>query len=249
VNLLEVSDLAVRYGSVQAVSAVNFSVPEGSVLTILGANGAGKTTTIRAIAGAVRHSGSVRFDGKPLPRSASRVRAAGIAHVPEGRHVFPGLTVGENLRLGGYGTRGDRSQEIYELFPRLLERRNQRARTLSGGEQQMLAIGRALMSSPRMLLLDEPTLGLAPVICDEIFERIMQIREHGSTLILVEQKTVRALELADHVVVLQSGKVAASGPPSDFADGSILTAAYLGESDTAVTAPGNAHHGTTDQET
>lgn len=230
-NLLEVKGLTVSYGSVAAVRDVGFSICEGSVLSILGANGAGKTSTIKAIAGAVRASGSMTFAGRTLPKSASRVHRAGIAHVPEGRHVFGDLTVAENLRLGGFGARGDRSDEIYQLFPRLLERRQQRARTLSGGEQQMLAIGRALMSGPRLLLLDEPTLGLAPILCDEIFDRIRAIRELGSTLILVEQKTTRALELADHVIVLRGGRVVTSGPPGLFADEAVLAAAYLGDPD------------------
>lgn len=233
-SFLEVNDLHVAYGSVQAVRSVSFSIKQGSVLTVLGANGAGKTSTLRAVAGAVRRSGSMTFDGKPLARNAARVRSAGIAHVPEGRHVFNALTVVENLRLGGFGVRGNRSDEVYELFPRLRERRHQRAGTLSGGEQQMLAIGRALMSGPKMLLLDEPTLGLAPILCDEIFDKIRTIRDLGSTLLLVEQKTSRALELADHVLIMRGGRIVASGPPEDFADEAVIAAAYMGDSAQAI---------------
>jgi branched-chain amino acid transport system ATP-binding protein len=240
-TLLDVESLEVRYGSVRAVRSVSFSVAAGSVLSILGANGAGKTSTIRAIAGTARHTGAVQFDGRALPTRPSQVRTAGIAHVPEGRHVFGDLTVAENLRLGGFGQREDRSTEVFDLLPRLAERRQQTARTLSGGEQQMLAIGRALMSGPRLLLLDEPTLGLAPVLCDEIFDKIAAIRALGSTLVLVEQKTTKALELADQVIVLRGGRVVASGAPEDFADEAVLAAAYLGDRTPPATPPTTDH--------
>ncbi|MFP3907427.1 MAG: ABC transporter ATP-binding protein, partial [Acidimicrobiales bacterium] len=163
--LLEVRGLDVRYGQVQAVRGIDFSVDEGTVLAVLGANGAGKTSTVRAIAGALRRRGEVTFAGNPAPLRAWQCRRAGMAHVPEGRHVFANLTVAENLRLGGFGLRARDLSPIFDLLPRLAERRRQVAGTLSGGEQQMLAIGRALVAEPRLLLLDEPTLGLAPSLC------------------------------------------------------------------------------------
>ncbi|GLW99333.1 ABC transporter ATP-binding protein [Microtetraspora sp. NBRC 16547] len=228
-TLLEVRGLSVHYGAVQAVHEVDFTVEEGAVVSLLGANGAGKTSTIKAICGAAPYRGSIRFRGRSLPQNAARVRAAGVGHVPEGRHVFGGLTVADNLRLGGWGKRRDRSSEIYQLFPRLAERRRQLAGTLSGGEQQMLAIGRALMGEPDLLLLDEPTLGLAPVLCDEIFDRIRDVSAMGSTLVLVQQHTSRALALADYVLVMRGGRVIARGIPDDFADEEALSAAYLGD--------------------
>lgn len=225
-KMLEIEGLEVRYGQVLAVRGIDLYAEQGEVLTILAANGAGKTSTVRAIAGAVPYRGSIRVGGEPLPHKPWKIRQGGIAHAPEGRHVFGRLTVLENLRLGAFGRRFS-PDEAFELFPRLHERRNQHAGTLSGGEQQMLVIGRALMSSPRLLLLDEPTLGLAPTVCDDIFERIGQIAAQGVTILLVEQKTASALELSDHVIVMRRGQIIARGEPGDFADPGSLAAAYL----------------------
>jgi branched-chain amino acid transport system ATP-binding protein len=232
--LLEIAGVDVHYGKVAALRNVSMNVPVGGVVTIIGANGAGKSTTLRAISGLTPiSSGEIRFDGHRIDRLATeKIVGLGIAHVPEGRRVFPDLTVEENLRTGAY-LRRDRTVErdlegVYGRFPRLKERRRQWAKTLSGGEQQMAAIGRALMSGPRMLLLDEPSMGLAPVMVQEITRIIKDIVESGVPVVLVEQNAELALRLAQYGYVLETGTVAVEGPARDLHENDHVRRAYLG---------------------
>ena len=234
--LLEVRDLEVRYGGIRALNGISLSVPAGSIVTLIGANGAGKSTTLRALSGLVPPSaGSIRFDGAEISgMSAHRIVAAGLAHVPEGRLVFPELTVLENLRMGAY-LRNDRKgiagdlEWVGEFFPRLKERRSQLAGTLSGGEQQMLAIGRALMARPRCLMLDEPSLGIAPLLVETIFERLTALnRERGMTMLLVEQNASLALRVSTHAYVLETGLIHLEGPSAEIRNRPEVKAAYLG---------------------
>ena len=233
--LLEVRDAEVNYGKVAAVRGISISVRKGGIATLIGANGAGKTTTLRAISGLEKLSaGEILFDGERIDGLPPDVVVAkGIAHVPEGRRVFPDLTVEENLRTGAYlrkdlETVSSDLTSIFERFPRLFERRRKFARTLSGGEQQMLAIGRALMAQPRLLLMDEPSMGLAPVVVDEIAVIIQQISGTGVSIILVEQNAELALGLADYAYVLETGAVALEGEASALHDDDHVRAAYLG---------------------
>ncbi|WP_405001260.1 ABC transporter ATP-binding protein [Geochorda subterranea] len=233
--LLEVHDLTVRYGNIEALRDVSLRVDEGDVVALIGANGAGKTTTLRAISGLVRpYRGSIRYRGQELTRlSAERVTAMGIAHVPEGRAIFANLSVQENLLLATYARR-DRSrvQEdldlVYSLLPRLAERRRQNAGTLSGGEQQMLAIGRALMSRAQVMLLDEPSMGLAPVLVVEIFRLLQEINRQGTTLLLVEQNARMALQIARRAYVLEAGRIVLAGAAREVASDPAVRDAYLG---------------------
>jgi len=233
--LLEVHSAAVSYGKVAAVKGISISAPDGGIITIIGGNGAGKTTTLRAISGLEPLTdGEILFDGARIDGLApDRIVARGIAHVPEGRRIFPDLTVAENLATGAF-LRRDRSvvasdlDGVYARFPRLLERRGQRAQTLSGGEQQMLAIGRALMAKPRLLLMDEPSMGLAPVIVEEIARIVRAIAAEGVPVVLVEQNAELALELADYAYVLETGSLALEGPAADLRDNEHVRAAYLG---------------------
>lgn len=236
VPLLEVRDLEVRYGGIRALNGISLSVPAGSIVTLIGANGAGKSTTLRALSGLVPPSaGSIRFDGAEISgMPAHRIVAAGLAHVPEGRLVFPELTVLENLRMGAY-LRNDRKgiagdlEWVGEFFPRLKERRSQLAGTLSGGEQQMLAIGRALMARPRCLMLDEPSLGIAPLLVETIFERLTALnRERGMTMLLVEQNASLALRVSTHAYVLETGLIHLEGPSAEIRNRPEVKAAYLG---------------------
>ena len=233
--LLEVKDIHVHYGPVAAVRGISLEVGEADFVTLIGSNGAGKSTTLRTISG-LEHptSGSIIFDGKPIEKlSADRIVRLGIAQVPEGRRVFKDLSVTENLRLGAF-TRDDKAeiekdlQQVFGYFPRLLERQHQTARTMSGGEQQMVAIGRALMSRPRLLLLDEPSLGLAPVIVQEIARILVAINKAGVAIILVEQNAELALELARHGYVLETGSIALEGEASGLMDNDHVRKAYLG---------------------
>ena len=233
--LLEVKDIHVHYGPVAAVRGISLEVGEADFVTLIGSNGAGKSTTLRTISG-LEHptSGSIIFDGKPIEKlSADRIVRLGIAQVPEGRRVFKDLSVTENLRLGAF-TRDDNAeiekdlQQVFGYFPRLLERQHQTARTMSGGEQQMVAIGRALMSRPRLLLLDEPSLGLAPVIVQEIARILVAINKAGVAIILVEQNAELALELARHGYVLETGSIALEGEASGLMDNDHVRKAYLG---------------------
>ena len=219
-SLLEVDDVAVRYGAVQALRGVSLTVEEGEIVTLLGANGAGKTTTLRTVSSLLRPvTGEVRFDGKRVDTlPAHQVVGIGIGHVPEGRRVFPTMTVQENLQMGAYRDRKhvkEDTERMLEMFPVLAERRKQDAGTLSGGEQQMLAIGRALMGRPRLLLLDEPSMGLAPLIVARIFQIIRQINADGTTVLLVEQNAHMALSVADRGYVLETGTLLVSGKPAE----------------------------------
>ena len=233
--LLEVQNLEAFYGRTKALHGGSFSIATGGITTILGAHGAGKTTTLRAISRMVRTSGSLRFDGKPLEGSATEdVVQLGIAHAPEGRGTFVGLTVEENLRLGAWGRR-DRSsldasfEHVFGYFPVLRDRRRQVAGTLSGGEQQMLAVARALMLRPRLLLLDEPSLGLAPMVVREIFRILRTVnKDDGVSILLVEQNAAMALDLADHVFLLETGRVVMEGPSEVLRKDDAIRRAYLG---------------------
>ena len=234
-RLLEVRSLEAFYGATQALFGIDFDLEEGGITALLGANGAGKTTTLRALCQAVKTRGSIRFDGKPIEgRATEDVVRLGVAHVPDGRGTFGALSVEDNLRLGAY-TRRDRAaagadmERTYQRFPRLKERRNQQAGTLSGGEQQMLAISRALMLKPRLLLLDEPSFGLAPLIVAEIFDILGEInREEKVSMLLVEQNASLALELASHAYLLETGRVALSGPSEEIRRDEAVRKAYLG---------------------
>lgn len=233
--MLEVRNLGVRYGAINAITNVSLTIHSGEILTLLGSNGAGKTTTLRAISGLVKpSSGTVTFDGKDITGSRpDQLVVRGLCHCPEGRGIFGQMTVEENLDLGAF-IRRDKAeinkdkQRVYELFPRLKERLGQMAGTLSGGEQQMLAIGRALLGRPRLLLLDEPSLGLAPQLVQTIFSIIREINTRGVTILLVEQNAHMALKVAHRAVVLEVGSVAMSGPAAELAASDEIRRAYLG---------------------
>jgi len=233
--LLKVNEIEAYYGRACALRGISLQVAEGSVVALLGSNGAGKTTTLRVISGLLRPTrGSVEFDGKRIERSrADQLVRAGIAQVPEGRQIFPELTVRENLRLGAYTRRDAKSveqdlQRVFDYFPHLRERLEQQAGTLSGGEQQMLAIGRGLMSKPRLLLLDEPSLGLAPLLVKEIFRIISEIRAAGTTVVLVEQNVHMALNVADYAYLLETGRVVLSDQSAALRQREEVKRAYLG---------------------
>src|SRR5450432_3252144 len=237
-TLLVVDDIEVRYGNIRALKGVSFEVAEGEIVALLGANGAGKTTTQKTISGMLRPSlGSIVYDGQRIDGiPAHDLIRLGICHVPEGRHVFPRMTVAENLEMGAFRFKTvDRHDldHVLDLFPRLRERFKQQAGTLSGGEQQMLAIGRALMGKPRLLLLDEPSMGLAPMIVDQIFRIIRQINETGVTVVLVEQNAAQALHLAARGYVLETGTIVLEGTGRDLLADDRVRAAYLGEELTA----------------
>jgi len=233
--LFEARDLRAGYGEIEALHGIDLDVADGSIVALLGANGSGKSTTLRALTGAVRSSGSVVFDGRAVDRQApENVARLGIAHVAEGRATLGALTVRENLAMGAYtrrnGARVEAAhQRVIAYFPWLRERRNQEAGTLSGGEQQMLAIARALMMEPRLLLLDEPSLGLAPKIVNHIFEVLRTInRDDGVAILLAEQNAAAALALADHTYVLETGRIALSGPSAELAGNERVRVSYLG---------------------
>ncbi|MDR9394874.1 ABC transporter ATP-binding protein [Roseovarius sp. SYSU LYC5161] len=233
--LLEMKDISVNYGKVSAVRNISINVPEGRIVTIIGGNGAGKTTTLRAMSGMVGVAqGEIHFEGQRVDGlSSDKVVARGIAHVPEGRRIFPDMTVEENLRTGAFLRRDHDAvdsdlEDVFDRFPRLKERRRQMAKTMSGGEQQMLAIGRALMSRPKLLLMDEPSMGLAPVIVEEIARIVEEINKQGLSVVLVEQNAELALELADHAYVLETGNMALEGPADELHDNDHVRAAYLG---------------------
>ena len=234
--MLEVKDLEVYYGMIQAIKGISFEVNKGEVIALIGANGAGKTTTLHTITGLLSpKKGSVMFEGKDITKiSAHKIVSMGMAHVPEGRRVFADLSVYENLKLGAY-TRKDKEnlnkdlESIYERFPRLAERKNQSAGTLSGGEQQMLAMGRALMSKPSIILMDEPSMGLSPILVNEIFDIIESISKSGTTVLLVEQNAKKALSIADRAYVLETGKIVTSGKASELLEDDSIKKAYLGE--------------------
>lgn len=233
--MLEVKNLSVNYGVIEAVKDVSFEVNEGEVVTLIGANGAGKTSILRTISGLVRPSaGTISFLGNEIQKvPARKIVADGLSQVPEGRHVFAGLTVMENLEMGAF-LRNNREEnqanlkKIFARFPRLEERKNQDAATLSGGEQQMLAMGRALMSQPKLLLLDEPSMGLAPIFIQEIFDIIQDIQKQGTTVLLIEQNANKALAIADRGYVLETGKVVLSGTGKELLSSEEVKKAYLG---------------------
>jgi branched-chain amino acid transport system ATP-binding protein len=231
-SLLELRGVEARYGEIRALHGVTLSIAEGDFVAILGANGAGKTTTLRAISGTVKCSGEVLYDGQKLHRRTPESMARrGVAHVPEGRGTFTTLSVLDNLRLGAWVQRGTSSRNlanVFEFFPRLYERRDQQAGTLSGGEQQMLALGRAMMAKPRLLLLDEPSLGLAPLVVREIFGALRRMNEAGTTVVVVEQNASLALGAAQHAYVLETGRVVLGGAASDLQANASVRRSYLG---------------------
>ena len=231
--LLEVTDIAVHYGKIAALKNITLAVDEGEIVALIGANGAGKTTTLKTISGLRPLSaGRVVFEGRDISHLPGHKRVvAGIGQAPEGRGVFPGMTVQENLLMGSYTRKGSSAKElaeVYELFPRLAERKSQSGGTMSGGEQQMVAIGRALMAKPRVLLLDEPSMGLAPILVKQIFRIIKEINSRGTTVLLVEQNAQQALQLADRAYVLETGRVVKSADASALLDDPGVRAAYLG---------------------
>lgn len=252
--LLEIRDLKVSYGFITALRGIDIDVEQGQIVALLGSNGAGKTTTLRTISGAIKpQEGTITLDGKPIGgKSTYKVSKAGVMQSPEGRLLFAELTVEENLRVGAYGLKtiketvvGENGEEkvvkitakqqlkqnferVYKLFPVLQERRKQVANTLSGGEQQMVAIGRALMSNPKVLLLDEPSLGLAPLVIEEIFEAFKKIKEEGTTILIVEQNALQTLKIADYAYVLELGVISMQGPASELIHNEKLVEAYLG---------------------
>ena len=234
-SMLKVENLSVHYGMIQAVRDVSFEVNEGEVVSLIGANGAGKTTILRTLSGLVRpSSGRIAFLGQEIQKMpAQKIVASGLSQVPEGRHVFPGLPVLENLEMGAFLKKNREENQanlkkVFSRFPRLEERKNQDAATLSGGEQQMLAMGRALMSTPKLLLLDEPSMGLAPIFIQEIFDIIQDIQKQGTTVLLIEQNANKALAIADRGYVLETGKIVLSGTGKELAASDEVRKAYLG---------------------
>ena len=233
-TILKVDDINVYYGSIHAIKGISFEVEEGEVVTLIGANGAGKSTTLNTISGLLRSkTGSIEFMGQSLAKVPShKIVERGLALVPEGRRIFLQMTVQENLEMGAFTQKGGETQQdlekIYALFPRLKERLKQMAGTLSGGEQQMLAIGRALMADPEILLLDEPSLGLAPLIIQDIFKALQAIRSEGTTILMVEQNALATLKIADYGYVLELGKISMHGPASQLVRDERLIEAYLG---------------------
>ena len=234
--MLEIKDIEVYYGMIQAIKGISFEVNEGEVIALIGANGAGKTTILHTITGLLSpKKGSVLFEGKDITRiPAHKIVSLGMAHVPEGRRVFAELTVYENLKMGAY-TRKDKGKieqtlkMVYERFPRLKERKNQLAGTLSGGEQQMLAMGRALMSLPKIIVMDEPSMGLSPIFVNEIFDIIKSVSAGGTTVLLVEQNAKKALSIADRAYVLETGRIVLEGNAKDLLNDNSIKKAYLGE--------------------
>lgn len=233
--MLKVNNLNVSYGGIHAVKDISFEVPSGKIVTLIGSNGAGKTSTLRAVSGLIKVKGSIKlFDSELVGKQANKIVESGIVMSPEGRRVFADFTVEENLLMGAYirkdqgGIKRD-MEFVYQLFPRLLERQKQKAGNLSGGEQQMLAVGRALLSSPKLLMLDEPSLGLAPLVCEDIFRVVKEINTEGVTVLLVEQNAKRALELSDYAYVLETGSITLEGTGEELMNDPRVQAAYLGE--------------------
>ena len=231
-SLLELRNVGARYGQVKVLHDVSLEVGDGELVAVLGANGAGKTTTLRAVSGTVRRSGDLLFEGRKLPRSPEATARAGIAHVPEGRGTFNELSVWENLRLGAYARRGNVKEEaerVFDFFPRLDDRRNQQAGTLSGGEQQMLALGRAIVARPKLLLLDEPSLGLAPLIVKSIFDVLERMKQkEGMSILVVEQNANLALAHAARAYVLEVGRVVVTGASDELRANESVRKSYLG---------------------
>lgn len=235
-RLLEVNDLEVYYGVINALKGISFHVDRGEIVSLIGANGAGKTTTLHTITGLIRQrSGSVIYKGVDLKHTpAHKIVSMGMVHVPEGRRVFQGLTVYENLMMGAYSQKdkaqiAENMEYVFKQFPRLAERRKQLAGTLSGGEQQMLAMGRALLANPELIVLDEPSMGLSPLLVSEIFDIIKTFREAGKTVLLVEQNAKKAMSISDRVYVLETGSIVKEGAASDLINDESIKKAYLGE--------------------
>ena len=232
--MLEVKNLCVNYGAVQALNGISLTVNDGEIVSLIGANGAGKTTTLRTITGLEKAaSGSIVFDGHDLIKTTpSKIITLKLAHVPEGRHIFPQMTVAENLEMGAYADKTAMAKtmaEVYTRFPRLSERRRQLAGTLSGGEQQMLAVGRALMARPKMILMDEPSMGLSPLLVQEIFDIIQEVNKAGITVLLVEQNAKMALSISNRAYVLETGTIRISGDAASLLDDPRVKKAYLGQ--------------------
>lgn len=235
-SLLEVNNLVVSYGMIRALKGISFKVEKGEIVSLIGANGAGKTTTLHTVTGLIRaKEGSIVFKGEDITKvPAHKIVTKGLVHVPEGRRIFQNLTVAENLMMGSY-TRKDKAdiakdlKHVYELFPRLEERKTQMAGTLSGGEQQMLAMGRALLSGGEMIVMDEPSMGLSPLLVSEVFDIIKSIRDAGKTVLLVEQNAKKAMSISDRVYVLETGNVSMEGKASDLINDENIKKAYLGE--------------------
>lgn len=233
--MLKIENLIVNYGGIEAVKGISLEVPDGSIITLVGANGAGKSTTLRSIVGLVKaRSGSITLDGEELlGQDTTEIVSKGITLVPEGRHVFPDMTVLENLKIGAYLRKdklSDDIERVYNLFPRLKERSWQAAGTLSGGEQQMLAVGRALMSKPKIIMMDEPSLGLAPIIVQGIFDIIQQINKEGTTVLLIEQNANMALKVADYGYVMETGRISLTGTGAELLANEQVKELYLGKS-------------------
>ena len=235
--MLKIENLHIKYGAIHAVKGIDIEVNEGEIVTLIGANGAGKTSILKALSGLVKPSeGTITYDGKVLnKKSAQDIMKAGISHVPEGRRIFADMTVLENLELGAYQRKDKEGikkdlEAIYERFPILKDRSKQAAGTLSGGEQQMLAIGRAIMGHPRLLMLDEPSMGLAPLVIDELFEKIVEINKSGTPVLLVEQNAKLALKVSDRAYILERGNISLSGKSKDLINDKRVTEAYLGKS-------------------
>ena len=234
--MLEVKNLSVSYGAIEAVKDISFTVNDGEIVSLIGANGAGKTTTLHTITGLVpAKSGSVTYNGVDLLKTHNnKIVTLGMAHIPEGRHVFTRMSVEENLEMGAFSLKDQSDLKkdldmVYGLFPRLKERRNQKAGTLSGGEQQMLAMGRGIMSAPDLIMLDEPSLGLAPLLVNTIFDTIREIKAMGKTILLVEQNALKALSVADNAYVLEQGRITKSGPGKELLKDPAIAEAYLGK--------------------
>ncbi len=233
-TVLTVKDINVYYGAIHAIKGISFDVNRGEIVTLIGANGAGKSTTLHTISGLLRSkTGDIEFLGSSIAHTpAHKIVSKGISHVPEGRRIFQGMTVEENLQMGAFTTKPDRIprnlEYVYEQFPRLKERNRQIAGTLSGGEQQMLAMGRALMSDPRLLMLDEPSMGLAPILVEQIFEIIKNLNKSGTTILLVEQNAQMALSVADRAYVIETGRITLSGTGQELAQSDEVRKAYLG---------------------
>ena len=232
--MLEIKELNVSYGAVHAIHGVSIKVNDGEIVSLIGANGAGKTTILRTISGLKKaDSGEIIFDGSDLRKTEpSKIISLKLAHVPEGRHIFPDMTVEENLEMGAYADATNAEavmEDVYERFPRLKERRKQLAGTLSGGEQQMLAVGRALMAQPKMILMDEPSMGLSPLLVKEIFSIIKEVNKMGITILLVEQNAKMALSISDRAYVLETGKITIEGPAQDLLNDERVKKAYLGQ--------------------
>lgn len=234
-EVLQIKGLKLNYGPITAIKGIDINVKEGQIVALLGANGAGKTSTLKVISGLLKPTaGEILFEGKNIAgKPAHKIAKGGIMQSPEGRHVLVGLTVEENLRVGGYNIKdkaklSENFERVYSLFPRLKERAKQQSNTLSGGEQQMLAIGRALMGSPKVLLLDEPSLGLAPLLIKDIFDTLIKIKQEGTTILIVEQNALATLKIADYAYVLELGKISMHGVASELIKDERLVEAYLG---------------------